>query len=500
MRNRGITQNRKPRPPITVALAAMLGIVSTNVWAQGHASVSDNPSATTQAAKHQDTWVPIIAFIDIPLGEADVEVYDIDGRRLFKRNKATNAQGVFAAKVKDLPRDFRVTVTWDGDQKKRSNQWLLGRLTLSSDVQNFNPVDGIVHVNAVTTIVSRLVDRSPRLNIQEQQALVRQYLGLQVNSSLGAALRQGTYFRSRHFSHTAFLAEAAKYGGMEPFLNFLVTEMLARPGNTQLFVGAPQGIAGTAASFVAKGLASGALSWAGGKGMGWAMQSAGLSSPGATAADIANLQTSLSDLQSSVDDLKDDIANLQSQLSLEIANAGYQTIVASAQDLQARVDSAASRLSFYALGCPPVPEGQTPDKPDEWCVQNKPLILDQLNLLSTSFEALSSQVLDNSVTNFKGLIHMYSQLMGQSLLFFRPADSTKLQANFDYWDASLVQAATLKTELFHFLGNQNNPGGIAEIQDFLGNANANPPTQGKLQTTRDREGPTNVLPPCRRAR
>lgn len=228
--------------------------------------------------------------------------------------------------------------------------------------------------------------------------------------------------------------------------------------------------------------------------MGWVAQSAGLSTRGATVADIANLQTSLSDLQSSVDDLKDDIANLQNALSAQISDAGYQTIVAQAQALQGPVDDAASRLNFYALGCPTVPEGQTPTPPDEWCTQNRQLIVDRLNQLNGSFESLSNLVLDNPATRYKGLIHMYSQTLGQAVRFFRPADSTKLQANFDYWDAALVQAAMLKTEFFHMIGNQNNPGGIAELQNFLGDSNVSPPIQGRFPTTRSQMALLNFPP------
>lgn len=467
-------------------------------WGAAQNLPQDDNLAAAEAQKEKDTkkprdaWVPIVAFLDVPLAAADVEVYDHDGKLLFKKQMATNAQGAFPAHVKKLPRNFRVVVSWE--PRRNNDRRPLGGFDLSTDVRDFDPANDIVYVNAVTTLVSRVIDKAPYLSVRKSQVLVRRFLGLQPNQSLGSALRQGKYYRSRHFSHPAFLTEAIKIGGVDAFLNRLARRILSGPKDTQLFVGAPQGIASTAATFVARNLASGALSWAAGQGMGWVAQSAGLSTRGATVADIANLQASLSDLQSSIDDLKDDIANLQSALSAQISDAGYQTIVAQAQALQGPVDDAASRLNFYALGCPTVPEGQTPAPPDEWCTQNRQLIIDRLNQLNGSFESLANLVLDNSVTRYKGLIHMYSQTLGQAVRFFRPADSTKLQANFDYWDAALVQAAMLKTEFFHMIGNQNNPGGIAELQSFLGDPNASPPIQGRFPTTRSQMALLNFPP------
>ena len=53
------------------------------------------------------------------------------------------------------------------------------------------------------------------------------------------------------------------------------------------------------AKFIATNLAAGALEWVEGQGLGWVAQSAGLTTPGATAAQVMQLQQSLDSLQSS---------------------------------------------------------------------------------------------------------------------------------------------------------------------------------------------------------
>jgi hypothetical protein len=81
------------------------------------------------------------------------------------------------------------------------------------------------------------------------------------------------------------------------------------------------------------------------------------------------------------------------------------------------------------------------------------------------------------------MIHLFSQSAGQSVRFFQPADSTRVQNMFDYWEAVETQAANLKVELWHLNDAQNNPGGKKQLTDFLGNPELKPPTTGTFQAT-----------------
>lgn len=455
----------------------------------------------SEAANCHDTWLRISAFTDIPLAGADVDVYNTAGRLLFQRQWATNDQGVYPARVKDLPRDFRVTVSWDEDRDGLGGsaelpsgrvRRLLGGFKLSADVRNFDPVHGVVYVNPATAIVSRVMDRFPNLSLEQAQALVRRLLGLPPNASLGAALREGKYFRSSYFSASVFLEQASQRGGVEAFIEELVREWLAGHKKTYSFVGAPTSSLGGVLSFVATNLAKGAISWAAGQGCGWVAQSAGLISPGATAEDIANLQAGLADLQSSVDQLSKQMQALTNQVLAKLDKTQYNTIVVPALALASQVNGVESDLTYYAQGCPALPETGTASANSvsaDFCSSQKVTISAELNdvTINHSYETLSTYVLDNPTVQFNGMIHLFSQSLGESVRFFRPADSTKVQNMFDYWDSVQTQAANLKVELLHLNGAQDNPGGIAQLTSFLGNVNANPPTQGTFQNTRDAE-------------
>jgi len=470
-------QNRK------IALVLMLGVVAAN--AHGSNSVE------FQLSGHRLTWLRISAFTDLPLADGDVAVYDTAGRLLFEKRHATNSQGVFPARVRALPRDFRVTVAWDGHRENDLRRRLLAGFTLSADVENFDPAHGIVFVNPVTTIVSRVLDRSRgRLKLQQAQVLVRHFLGLPPNASLGAALREGKYFKSRYFSQKAFLAEAARYWGVEPFLHVLLLEMLAQPEKAHPFAGAPLGAPGGIVSFVAGNLAKGALSWAAGQGCGWAAQSAGIIPKGATEEDIANLQQGLADLQSSVDELNKQMQALTQQLTAKIDASDYRTTLTPALALAAQIDGVESDLTYFAQGCPALTDTSTiPDDSDVFCTSEKATIIGELNNVTIlhSYETLSTYVLDNKALLFNGMIHQFSLLLGETVRFFRPADSTKVQNTFDYWDSVLTQAANLKVEQLHVNDAQDNVGGVKALTDFLGDVNANPPTQGAFQTTHNTE-------------
>jgi hypothetical protein len=477
-------RNQRAHGALIAGLLFAFGVFAPNAAAQ-------NSTSSVQSVAG-DTWLRISAFTDIPLAGADVAVFNLAGKILFEQQAATNAQGVFPARVNKLPRNFSVTVTWDATHGADLNRLSLGKFTLSADVRNFDPVHGIVYVNLVTTIVSRLLSRFPILTQHQAEALVRRFLVMPPNASLGAALQEGKYFKSQYFSVSAFLNEASQYGGVKEFINVLLVDMLAQPKVKHAFPPTLQSSAGSAGSFIAENLAKGALSWASGQGAGWVAQSAGLITPGATADDIANLQAGLKALQSSVALLSDQLAALQDEVLAQLTQTQYNTIVVPALGLAKEVNGVENDLAYYALGCPAVPEGSTASveaSSADFCTTQKVTITAELNdpTIRQSFATLSGYVLDNPTIGFKGLVHLFSQSLGQSVRFFRPADSTKIQNMYDYWDAVQTQAANLNVELLHQNGAQDNPGGIAQLTDFLGNVNASPPTQGSFQNTRDAE-------------
>ncbi len=472
------------RLAITLILITFSGILASRIGAQ-------NPRPIPG-----DTWLRISAFTNQPLADADVAVFSTDGQLLFNQLNATNRRGIYPAKIRNLPRDFRVVVAWDGNrQPTLTNLRSLGLMVLSADVRNFNPARDIVYVNPVTTMVTGLLLLRPQMTLTQAQARVRLFLGMPANASLGAALREEKRFHSAYFSEEAFLKQANQHGGMLTYAESLLNQMLNSPHAVHRFPStALKGASGdSAAGFIAEKLASGALSWAAGQGLGWVAQSAGLTQPGATAAQIAQLQQSLDALQSSVDQLSNQLAAATQEILNELTKTQYNTIATQALALAAKVNVAESNVAYYADGCPPLPEDGTTETVGavsaDWCASQAGIVQSQLSdiEINSAYETLANWILDSQTVGFHGMIHLFSQSTGQSVRFFRPADSANIQNMFDYWDAVETQAANLKVELWHLNGNQNNSGGKKQITDFLGNPELDPPTTGSFQATDEAE-------------
>lgn len=443
-------------------------------------------------SQQPNVWLRISAFTDHPLAGADVAVFSKDGRLLFEKENATNARGIYPVKLNPVPKDFRVVVAWDPNgQANSSNLFNLGEVVLSADVRNYNPATDVVYVNPVTTMVTGVLLHRPDFNLQRAQARVRRFLAMPANASLGAALRETQDFHSAYFSESAFLIQANEDGGEVYFEADLVNEMLDNPSATHEFPSTA--VITKIAKFVGKSLAEGAFEWIAGSGVGWVAESAGLVQPGATAAQVMQLQQSLDSLQSSVDQLSRQLEQATQEILNELTKTQYLIIAQPALALASDVNVVEQNLDYYVQGCPPLPDDGTLETagsvPADWCAGQAALIRSQLSdiRINGSYENLSKSLLDNPSLGVKGMIHLFSQSAGQSVRFFRPADSTRVQNMFDYWEGVEIQAANLKVELWHLNGAQDNPGGKKQLTDFLGNPELKPPTTGTFQATQAAE-------------
>jgi hypothetical protein len=470
--------NRKFRTVMATALLLIAG-----AWTVGASAQS-----AKQLAKKESGWVRIIAFTNSPVAKADIVVSRLNGKVVFEQDQATNARGFYPAEIHPVPKNFRVTVTWEAQAPYRS----LGLVRMSTDVRNYDPVHGEVYVNPVTTMVSRLLDRRPELGLARAQAIVRFVLGMPANASLGAAMREGPYYQSPVFSESEFLKRANAYGGFDSYLENLVTQAIYHPNETHLFrVQNTQSTQlGGIATTVATELAKGAISWLGGKGMGWAAAQAGLSTPGATKDDILHLQTQLEGLQSSVDALSNQLTRSTAQINAAINFADYNTLSIQALKLAAQVNVVNQNVTDLADACPPIPEGQPPVTPTKYCLSLEATITSQLNEseIDASFEEFAAFLEDTATVGNKGMLHLFSLCVGESVgHFFRYGDSAKIWQMWDYWDDVETQAAIAKVERLHLQDAQDDPGGRKVLIRFLGDANVIPPTDGELQNTHNAE-------------
>jgi hypothetical protein len=450
------------------------------------------PVAMPLPASTSSQRVRISVFLNVPIAGADIAVYDVKGKRIFERKDATNDRGVYTAIVARLPKDFRVTAASDGSRLQDAALRTAGRFTLTADVRNYGSDFDIVYINPVTTLAADVADKVSGHDLTRAQNLVRHYLALPPNASLGAAMRQGPYYRSPYFSETVFLAQAAQHGGVDRFLNDLTPQAL-RPSSPSRRFSDGRKSPVLVAKFIGTNLAAGAISWLGGQGIGWALSSGQKPEPGATKKDIEQLQEKLADLQSSVDNLSSQLRTLSDDLMAELTTINYTQYVVPALTLSARVDGVEGNVAYYADECPPIPDdadgSSLQSKPKVDCPAELEWTMRQLNEseIHSSFEVFASYMQPNGAAGSMGMVRLYSRSLAAKVRFYRPADSTKMQQMFDYWYSVQIQSANLRVESLHLRNRQNTVSGRKELQDFLGDENAVPPKSGKLQSTLEAE-------------
>ncbi len=438
------------------------------------------------------SWLRISVFANVPIAGADIAVYDLKGKRIFERKNATNDRGVYTAIVPRLPKDFRVTATSDGLRLQDAALRPAGRFTLTADVRNYGSDSDIVYINPVTTLAADVADKVSGHDLTRAQNLVRHYLALPPNASLGAAMRQGPYYSSPYFSETVFLAQAAQHGGVDRFLNDLTPRAL-RPSSPPRQFSDGRKSPVLVAKFIGVNLAAGAISWLGGQGIGWALASGQKPEPGATKKDIEQLQEKLADLQSSVDNLSSQLRTLSDELMAELTTINYTQYVVPALTLSARVNRVEENVAYYADECPPIPDdvdgASSSRKPAAECAEDLEWVKRQLNEseIDSSFEVFASYMQPNGAAGSMGMVRLYSRSLAAKVRFYRPTDSTKMQQMFDYWYSVQIQSANLRVESLHLRNRQNTVSGRKELQDFLGYEDADPPKPGKLQNTMEAE-------------
>jgi hypothetical protein len=456
--------------------------------------------------RNHHIWLKIMAFADAPIVGADVRVM-LDGPRgllLAEAKAATNSHGVFPARVW-LPSIPGIEAIRDGNAREfelRRERPLI-RISISGGTINGNPFLGrlaadlaltdpahqILVVNPVTTLVSRVLDKRPDLKVRRAEELVRRFLNLPENYSLGLALRESSGYASPYFSPSVFMTEARDAGGVDAFVHLLHQELASASGTHPFRP--PKALTSSqsnAASIIQAGLVAGLLDYAGSEGVsglaGWALSLTGLVASGTSDGDIALLTEALVNLQSSIDNLSTQIAQLTLIVQAKSTQAQYVTITTQALTLANQVNDEENRLVYLSQDCPPVAAGgpqPPPPAPGSFCATEPQAIFTALNAepIYSAYTNVEGFVRDNGTLGLEGMLHLYSLWLGQSKQFFRPADSTKMQALYDYWDGVLTQAADLQVELLHQQGEQQ--AGGAHLIAFMGNPDATPPTTGTFQ-------------------
>jgi hypothetical protein len=512
---------RTAHPAVLAAFSIGLLLTGWTAVAQENlCSMTATPNCATSLGHghgrgngHERVWLMTWAFAEAPVERADVRV-KLRGRLLADAEKATNHYGTFPAPVRNASeldrRRGRLFVRVSISGGTTNGDPFSGHMT--ADVELTDPDHQILVVNPVTTLVSLVLDARPELKLDRAEAIVKRFLELPSNYSLGLALRQSSGYVSPFFSPVVFMEEAQAAGGLDDFEAQLLQE-LASPSAKHPFRpphqvaaatgSAPAGTlqelltarsdkhllhppkllattsagASTPASDLTSGLYAAALDFTNSENVenlfGWAMTLTGIApTSNTTQDDIDAVVNALADLQSSLDGLITQVNQLNALINSTGTKEEYTTIVVPAQMLAASITTAESNIATFAQNCTPAYVGWTPPDPNDqdWCDTWYPTYLSELQYSYefSQLEVLETYIADNPTTHAEGMLHLYSLWLGQSKQFFRPADSTQMQNLYDYWDGVLTAAANLRMEFFHVQGDADSDFGQQQIIAFIG--------------------------------
>lgn len=259
-------------PTASVAAAGWADLVKSNIY-------KENPR--TLKGK---------AFLDKPIVDATVLIYDQSGALLCHTDSRTGEDGSFSL-TQPLPKSFLVVIR-DG--------LLDGEIfdhEVTRYINDFNE-DKFYKINAITTLTAEYISRYPDMSFTEAEKAVANYLSIPESVNINEVIYSSEWY-CYLFSHYHFMNAAQKAGGFTFFIKKSCDQLEA--GNKTLFSAAD-----TVGSSMFKGamesLAKGALSYVGGAGAGWVL---GLLFP----------DNSATDMDSRLDEMQDDLNQILNDLN-----------------------------------------------------------------------------------------------------------------------------------------------------------------------------------------
>ena len=272
------------------------------------------------------------AFLEEPITEATLRIYDVSGQLLHEAAKATDKQGYFAIPApSSLPKDFRVEIVGGTRGGAASD------LTLKTDVRNFNPIVDRLYVNAATTLVAAKLDLTPSASLAETQAAVARFLKLPEGFSLGVGLDNP---KLKTFDHGTFMTVAGGKGGFSALIASMAPQITGNAITDEDFSVFRLESGAAIAKAIGMELGKGALGKVGGSMMGWALGSLFGSDDGSGARhdeilnefnDVKNKLNQLSDqmveLQGEINAVKAAIAALGVEMEKQFGLTAYNTKV-----------------------------------------------------------------------------------------------------------------------------------------------------------------------------
>jgi hypothetical protein len=409
-----------------------------------------------------------------PVSGAELAIENLKGKRIYDSKTAvTGDLGSFIVAVDKLPADFRISASGGSQAGQELN------VDLTADYRGFDPQAKMVYINAVTTLVSRYIDAKPDVSLEQATRTVKRFLEIPEKVDIG----RGLHVSNGYFSHQGFIEAAVQSGGVAALLDQLLTEMSAsatathpfpaEAANTNLLGGGQNLLGDSAGSFIAKGLANGALSYIGGNVLGWGLSQFGLGFGDQTAEELQKIEQQLQQMQQEIEQMQQQLVQISQQLDRLQAKMQQMENELSTQIKQTDYDVRVGQLTQLITNIVQIRERLTN------FVSNPPADIDVLNYTrSDIIKRIESQLLGNEdvihyqltgVATATPLLKLWSQVVKGKHRFLSAADYDLVKSQFDYFDTIQLWLAEILVEYYHAQAMAE-PEGSAKRDMFNGNA------------------------------
>jgi len=266
------------------------------------------------------------AFLDHPISDAAVKIYDRYGTLLHTEALATGEDGSFSI-TRRFPAAFWIVI----------EEGLMEAEPFDHEVRRYVPEFSqgkFYKVNAITTLMAEYQERHPDSSHAQVKAATAGYLEIPETVDIDEVIYASEWFSYR-FSHYFFMREAEPTGGLTPFIDLLMDEVEIEA--TRPFYDL-QSVGSTLFKDAMKELAKGAVSKLGGTGAGWIL---GLLAGGdgddkrfdEMQSDLDSILSDLTEIKSLLKDLLKQLSITANEIETYIKGGPAQTAVTNIKNL-----------------------------------------------------------------------------------------------------------------------------------------------------------------------
>lgn len=390
-----------------------------------------------------------------------LSVYNTTGDIVYQSDgPATGEFGSFMMAVKKLPVNFRIVA---------ENGILDGKpfpTALMADFSNFDPEHTQININIPTTLVSRYLDKHPGKTLEEASTFVRNLLGIPAQVDIGQDLNKS----GGYFNYGVFFSEAEKNGGVGRYMDQLLE--MTGPIATFQVEGSENGQT-QVIGFIARNLAAGAVSYVGGKLLGWGLGEMGIGFPGESDQAVKQMQEQMQAISGQLETLNkkfDAMLEKLDAVSRQTLESHYGIRVGQMGNLISSILSIRKDLTHF--------ESNPPTAAETLKLQRERLITRiERNIIDFQY-VFHNQLVGTGGSGQAPLLKVWSQTVKAQHRFLSSRDSEFIQTQFEYFTKLQEYMLLLIVEYYHAIGYGGRDTKL--IDDAINQHNKNIEDQEKL--------------------